>query len=100
VSRNLTATLVAAIVGLGLGSVAAPASADTAGCVTRAEFGNVSRGDSIAKVTRVFDTRGTITGQSDGYQTRSYRTCRRPQQGAVHIGYDRKRLSYKHAMWG
>lgn len=41
-----------------VGGAAGPASADTPGCVTRAEFRKASKGMKMTRVHDIFDTRG------------------------------------------
>jgi hypothetical protein len=97
---------VAALVGaVGLIGTA-PALADTPGCVTKAEFRKVHKGDSMRRVHRIFDTKGKQTAYSSGggyaFQIRDYRGC--PQYSWVSISYERKsggvwRLISKAAVW-
>lgn len=84
----------------------APASADTEGCVTRAEYRKVHRGDTKARVHRIFDTAGhrDAISSSGGYRSeiRSYHTCSR--FSAVSISWEKNgpspwRLSGKSAVW-
>jgi hypothetical protein len=69
-SRHLLAVVSVALFLTGL-TASQPASADTPGCVTRAEFRNVSEGMSKHRVHRIFDTRGEGSGYS-----RYYEKCR------------------------
>jgi hypothetical protein len=85
-TRTITATIVAAVLALGaVIGIAAPASAAPARhakpCVTKPEYRKLHRGDSIAKVRRVFRFAGrqtyAISGDqySPAMQGRDYRTC-------------------------
>jgi hypothetical protein len=82
------------------------ASADTEGCVARAEYRKVGKGDTKAKVNRIFDTAGhrESIAHSGRYHSeiRSYNTC--SSFSAVSIAWDRTgsgpwRLSAKSAVW-
>jgi hypothetical protein len=83
------------------------ALADTPGCVTRAEYRAVHRGDSIRRVHRILDTDGRrvyYATEVGGYvsQGRRYRTCR--PHSSVEIQYIKKaggiwRLLAKSAIW-
>ena len=95
----------AALVAAGAVS-AAPAAADTAGCVTRAEYRAVHKGYSMTRVHRIFDTAGkrAAIATSGGYgsQIRSYRTCSR--FSAVSVSFFRRpggiwRMDAKSAVW-
>ena len=86
--------------------VATPAEADSPGCVTRAEYRQVHRGDTRDRVTRVFDTFGhrEVHASSGGYQTevRTYNAC--SQFSVVSIAFDKNgrrpwKLSAKSAVW-
>ena len=57
------------------GSLAAPASADTPGCVSHQEFRRISVGDSRHRVHRVFDTRGGQIFSRGQREERAYSTC-------------------------
>jgi hypothetical protein len=60
-------------------AAAAPADADTPGCVSRAEFRRIDTKGPDAhtrpQVTRIFDTRGHITSTGSGGTDVEYRTC-------------------------
>lgn len=72
----------------------APASADTPGCVTRAEFQRVDRGMLNRRVHRIFDTDGRLSSSSrggGGDSWREYRVCRSwgsPRWSDVSINFD------------
>ena len=69
---------------------AAPASADTEGCVTKTEFRKVSKGWALKRVHRVFDTAGKQSFFYSGYQTRDYRPCRNPDFSFVMVDYEKR----------
>jgi len=57
-------------------AVAAPANADTPGCVSRVEFRQVHQGMTKARVQSIFDTKGFfVTGGGGGY-VKGYKQCR------------------------
>jgi hypothetical protein len=59
----------------GVAVIAGPASADTPGCVTRAEFDRVHKGMTKKRVHRIFDFHGIFhDGHAGGY-TRAYSRC-------------------------
>jgi hypothetical protein len=62
-----------AISTMGVVALAPTASADTVGCVTRAEYRQVHTNMYIHRVHTIFDTRGASYG-SDGL-SRIYRVC-------------------------
>ncbi|MDX6316737.1 MAG: hypothetical protein QOD35_137 [Nocardioidaceae bacterium] len=75
--RQLTTSVAlvatAAISTFGVVAVAPSASADTPGCVTRAEYRQVQTGMHIKRVHTIFDTRGAAYGTSG--LKRIYRVC-------------------------
>src|SRR4051812_916295 len=86
--------------------LAAPAQADTPGCVTRAEYRAVHKGYTVRHVRNIFDTWGhrDAISTSGGYgsQIRSYHTCSR--YSAVSISFSKNpgglyRLAAKSAVW-
>ncbi len=83
---------------------AAPASADTEGCVTKTEFRKVSKGWALKRVHRVFDTAGKQSFFYSGYQTRDYKPCRNPDFSFVMVDYEKRngvwRVTSKSAYWG
>lgn len=97
----LTAMILAAL-------TAAPiASADTPSCVTRGEFSRIHKGDSLNRVARIFDTRGTQVSSAlyRGHksQIRQYRACRK--NSLVQVSFSktpntRYRMDGKYAIWG
>jgi hypothetical protein len=101
---KLVAALAVVIAGLAL---VPTASADTPGCVTKAEFRKVSKGDGIRRVHRIFDTKGKQTAYMSGsayypaWQSRQYRGC--PSYSIVSVDYERKagvwRVVSKFAVW-
>jgi hypothetical protein len=103
----LVATAVALAPGI---IVAAPAVADTPGCVTKAEFGAVAKGWSMKRVHNKFDTRGKQTWYMSGSkyfpaeQSREYRACVHPTWSSVNVDYAKKsgvwRVTSKYAYWG
>jgi hypothetical protein len=102
--RKLVTSLAAtAVMATGVVATAPAASADTLGCVTRTEYSKISKGDTIRKVTRVFDTKGKQTYVGYGYQSRDYRVCG-SRYGFVNIDYDRRNglwyVDSKSAYWG
>jgi hypothetical protein len=103
----------AAVLSLGLLApvtmTAAPASADTATCVSKPEFRTVQRGWSIARVRRVFDVTGRQTYYASGepgvypaYQSREYKPCYR--YSYVSVDFEKHqgvwRVTHKSAYWG
>ncbi|MBY9073639.1 hypothetical protein K1X13_02275 [Nocardioides sp. WL0053] len=84
--------------------VAAPASADTPGCVTKTEFKKVREGWSIKRVHNTFDTAGKQSMFMSGYQSREYKACVKPSWSIIMVDYEKKagvwRVSSKMAMWG
>ena len=101
----IAALAVAALATIGLVAVDAPAQA-AGGCVTRAEYRQVHRGMTKAKVDRKLGTRGhRETGaRSGGYRSEiwSYNTCDR--WSVVSVAYDGRtnaplKLSAKSAVW-
>jgi hypothetical protein len=83
---------------------AAPASADTAGCVTKTEFRKVRNGWSLNRVHNVFDTKGTQSMFFNGYQSRDYKSCRNSEYALVSVDYEKRngvwRVDSKFAYWG
>lgn len=90
--------------------LATPASADTAGCVTKTEFRAVSKGWSITRVYNRFDTHGHQTyfiGGSKYFpaeQGREYKSCTDPSFSTVEVDYKKRdgvwRVSDRFAYWG
>lgn len=58
-----------------IGLIAAPAQADTPGCVSHAEFDNMIRGLSTSQVAGRFDTSGSYDGSSEDNFRRTYNAC-------------------------
>ena len=56
--------------------VAAPASADTPGCVSRAEYRQVHSGMTKAWVRSIFDTKGFFVSGGGGGYVVGYKQCR------------------------
>ena len=79
------------------GPAAAPASADTSGCVTKDEFHKVKRHMSKHRVKRIFDTGGRQEFRSGRYSSREYNACRR--FGSVWVDYKSGDVSGKMAIW-
>ena len=103
----LAATTALAITGTGL--VAAPAQADTEGCVTRFEFSLVKNGWGKSRVHRLCDTVGRQTSYYSGYgsyQSREYKACVHPTWSYVNVDYKWSRaagvwkVEGKSAYWG
>jgi hypothetical protein len=101
--RKLAALLAVGCIAGSVVAVPSLASADTPGCVSRAEFYSIKRGMSPAKVGRIFDTRGSViydewdevvTDNGDGsftvtsYQdvVRSYKKCSGYERGRGRVG--------------
>ena len=85
---------------------AAPAAADTSGCVTRGEYRAVHKGDSMTRVHRIFDTAGKrfsiATSGGYGSQIRNYNTCSRWSSVAVSFSKNPGgiwRMDAKSAVW-
>jgi hypothetical protein len=72
-----------------------PASADTPRCVSRHEYDRITKGMTMTKVHKIFDTAGTETGLGGGSgQLRYYGTC--TGRGVVQVGYnERERVTAK-----
>ena len=92
-------------------TIASPAAADTPGCVTKAEFKTVKKGWGMARVHRVFDTKGKqvlfISGTEyfPAMQSREYKACKKPKWSWVSVDFQKKpgrpwRLTGKSAYWG
>lgn len=77
----------------GLGNVPA-ASANTPGCVTRAEYERVHEGMKRARVHAIFDTRGVAADWG-----RAYPICKRfrgyPHKRWVFVDYEQRRVVAK-----
>lgn len=90
--RNVRITVVLAALVLGGSAVAAaPASADTPGCVSRTEYGRVDNpvNDSARTqrmVQRLFDTSGVQIARGGGEKTVTYKACWTKKR-RVYIGY-------------
>lgn len=84
--RPILAALAAALVTV-LVQFHAPAQADTDGCVSRGEYGNVHVGMTKTRVARIFDTGGRRADWG-----RAYPICKRfaglPHRRWVFITYD------------
>jgi len=76
----------------------APASADTPGCVTRAEFYAVHKGDTMARVHRVWDTDGRFRFFSQGVMNRGYKICN-VQGTNVFAEYTKRADDRWHLVW-
>jgi hypothetical protein len=79
--RKIFKLLIAACVLVTSTALAAPAQAETPGCVTQYELYLAKRGMTKAQVHRIFDTTGVVTHSfvTPGYgydEYRSYRKCR------------------------
>ena len=91
---QLLRPLAAVVTGLALavGGVivtAAPASADTPGCVTKKEYRRIHKGMTKKRVHRIFDTRRSwFAGGSAGVYKRTYQSC--DFQHAAWIQYKRR----------
>lgn len=89
------------LVGFGL---VESAQADTAGCVTKSEFRNVSRGMSKTRVHNIFDTSGRQTYFSSGYGTRyesrEYKACVHPRWSFIDVSFKNGKVDSKSAYWG
>ncbi len=80
--RRLASILAAAVL-LSSGGVvlaATSAHADTAGCVTKAEYRRADKGTKIRRAHRIFDTRGLFIDGGAGGFARGYRFCNRTQR--------------------
>ncbi len=102
VTRSIATAVVTMVASAGLVTLTAgAAAADTPGCVTRAEYRNVHKGMTKARVARIFDTAGKrdAFARSGQYtsEIRSYNTC--SKYSAVAISYGNGRLDAKSAVW-
>ena len=92
--RLVSAVALVVATGVITGSTALPASAkpDKRPCVVKAEYKQIKKGMTMARVHEIFDTRGTILFQNPGAVTngaREYRSCRNSGLGAtVQIQYN------------
>lgn len=89
----MTKLVIALLIAAGLTLGTAPAAvADTPGCVTKGEYKKVRKGMTVAKVHRIFDTKGKVTasGSSAGsrWQFREYDPC--VGDGWVDVDYDKE----------
>ena len=89
--KRLVGPLVVGVALLG-SSFAAPASADTPGCVSHKEFRRVDVGDSRHRVHHVFDTRGGSIFSRGQREERAYSTC---GGAVVFVTYADDRLTSK-----
>jgi hypothetical protein len=93
--RKSICALALIVTSIGIGAPAA--YADSAGCVSKAEYRHVHGGMQMWRVHRIFDTRGHhVVGRV--VEVRSYRGC--PRHSAVSITYRHRRVSAKAAVWG
>ncbi len=107
--KFIAAAAVAIAMLAGSVTFAPTASADTEGCVTRAEFRSVRNGWSADRVHRVFDTNGRQTyfygggPYSNPSQGRDYRACVQPRYSLVSVDYEKRRgvwrVTGKFAYW-
>jgi hypothetical protein len=82
---------------ISLASPAAPAQADTPGCVTKPEFSRVQTGMLKEGVHRIFDTRGSLTGLGTS-EIRHYKPCK--AAGVVQVTYrSNGRVESKSGTW-
>jgi hypothetical protein len=90
--RAVVTLITVAFVGAG---VPLPASADTPRCVSRHEYDRITKGMTMTKVHKIFDTKGVETGLGgDSGQLRYYDTC--TGRGVVQVGYnERERVTAK-----
>ena len=102
-----TAALIAVLVAVASAAMPVAASANTPGCVTKAEYRSAHSGYTMTRVHRNWDTSGhrVSLAQSGGYaaSVRTYRTCG-SRYGSVAVAWDKKpggawRLSAKSAVW-
>ena len=77
-----------------------PATADTAGCVVRAEYRQVHNGLSRARVHRIFDTSGRVNSIASGHEARTYRACHRPRRSFVSVHFSNGQVIAKFSVWG
>ena len=86
--------------------VPASAHADTPGCVTRAEYRQVTKGMTKTRVDGIFDLKGhrEVVSYSGGYgsEIRSYKTC--SLYSVVSMAFEKRpggawRLAAKSAVW-
>jgi hypothetical protein len=77
-----------------LSVLAAPAIADTPGCVSRHEYDRIAKGMAMERVHKIFDTEGVETGLGGSGELRYYNTC--TGRGVIQIGFDaRDRVTSK-----
>lgn len=99
----VSASLVTAAMAVAPMMVSAPATAATAGCVTKAEFHKVTHGMSRTRVKRIFGTDGKQSFFYTGYQSRDYKSCFDPKWSSVSVDFRKRsgvwRVSSKMAFW-
>ncbi|MFC7361658.1 hypothetical protein [Nocardioides astragali] len=94
--RRLAAAILVAFTAT---TVAVPmAQADTPRCVSRHEYDRVTKGMTMTKVHKIFDTAGSETGLGAPNLLYHYRPC--TKQGLVQVVYSpRGRMLGKSAHW-
>lgn len=96
IKRAVLATITVA--GLTLAGVAvAPVASASKGCVTQQEFAKAKPGMSMARVAKLFGTKGTVVSETSGFGTtiviRDYKPC--TQFAAVNVLYENGKLQSK-----
>ena len=96
-----TAATVLALAAGSVLTVAAPASADTPGCVSKSEYRTVKKGWTKTRVHRLFDTRGKQSISYPPYEDREYKACTVTYgtHGTVSVEYKNGRVDSKYAIW-
>ena len=75
IGKSIAASAAIAMSSFGVVALAPAASADTPGCVTRAEYRQVYDHMTIKKVHAIFDTVGTVHRKFHNGHSRMYRVC-------------------------
>jgi hypothetical protein len=88
IGKYIAASAAVAMSSFGAVALAPAASADTPGCVTRAEYRQVYQHMTIKQVHAVFDTVGTVHRKFSDGQSRMYRVCNiYPERYSVVVRY-------------
>lgn len=91
-ASSVAALIAGALLALGAPGEPAFAKSDKRPCVTRQEYSQVKKGQTLQQVHKLFDTKGKLLFQNPGVVTngaREYRTCRGSGLGAkVQVQYN------------
>lgn len=99
--RTVTRLALTSLVALSATTIAAPAEADTPGCVTRSEYNTVYKHETVASVNDHFDTGGIALADRWGREghdvVRSYRKCMGFDGGRGRVGVNFDNYSHSGA---